>query len=121
MIGIKPYLLPMTLVHYGPTFPTPYVLQLWYVSSANRNETNGMMRSITRPLRRRTTLTTCAIVVDYRQRRRDGRSLIRRKTREQERREREEIEMYRSINDFQKFFKNIEGFKPGAGNLLTDA
>ena len=50
----------------------------------------------------------------------------------QKKREREEIEMYRSRNDAQKFFKNIkrltEGFKREAsscrderGNLMTDA
>ena len=46
--------------------------------------------------------------VDYRQSRREERSPIRRMKREQERREREEIEMYRSRNDAQKFFKNVK-------------
>ena len=68
---------------------------------------------------------------NYRQRRREERRLIKRRKREQEGREHEEIEMYRSRNDVQKFFKNVkrltEGFKPGAsscrderGNLVTD-
>ena len=49
--------------------------------------------------------TTRAIVADYRQKRREERRLIRCKKREQERREREEIEMYRSRNDAKKFLK----------------
>ena len=59
------------------------------------------------------------------------RRLIRCKKREQERREREDIEMYRSRNVAQIFFKNVkhltEGCKPGASscrneriNLVTD-
>ena len=75
---------------------------------------------------------TRVIVVDYKQRRREEKRLIRRKKRERKRRLREEIEMYRSRNDAQKFFKNVkrltEGLKHGAsscryerGNLLTDA
>ena len=49
---------------------------------------------------------TRVIVVDYKQRRREEKRLIRRKKRERKRRLREEIEMYRSRNDAQKFFKN---------------
>ena len=75
---------------------------------------------------------TRAILEDFRQKRREEKSLIRRKKRQQEWREREEIEMYRSRNEAQKFFKNVqrlrEGFKPGAsscrdkrGNMITDA
>ena len=44
---------------------------------------------------KRTSAATRAIVEDYRQKIREVRSLIRCKKREQERREREEIEMYR--------------------------
>ena len=64
------------------------------------------------------------IVNDLRQRRREERSLIRGKKREQERCDHEEIEMYRSRKDAQKFFKNV---KPGVsscrderGNLVID-
>ena len=74
---------------------------------------------------------TRVIADDYRQKRREERRHIRPK-RDQERRECDEIEMYRSRNDAQKFFKNVksltEGFKPSAsfcrderGNLVTDA
>ena len=51
---------------------------------------------------------TRAILEDFRQKRREEKSLIRRKKRQQEWREREEIEMYRSRNDPQKFFKNVK-------------
>ena len=68
-----------------------------------------------------------AIVEDYKQKRREERRFIRRRKREQERCEREEIEVYRSRNNAQKFFKNVKR-KPGAsscraerGNLTTDA
>ena len=54
--------------------------------------------------------TMRAIVEDYRQKRREERRLIRYQKRELERREREEIEMYRSRNDAQK-----------RSNLVTDA
>ena len=75
---------------------------------------------------------TRAIVEHYRRSRREERRLIRHKKREQERRDREEIGMYKSRNDAEKFFKNVkhltEGFKPGAsacrderGNLVTGA
>ena len=75
---------------------------------------------------------THAIVEGYSQKRGEERRLIRRKRMEQERRELEEIEMYSSRNDAQKFFKNVkrltEGFKPGASScrdercyLFTDA
>ena len=98
------------------------------------------MRSVARPLRRRTTFTNvrCSLPqrvpyeVDYRQRRREERRLIRCKKRQQERREREEIKIYRNRSETQKFFKNVkrltEGFKPGASScrderdkLVTDA
>ena len=63
---------------------------------------------------------TRAIVPNYKQKRRKERRFIRRKKMEQERREREEVEMYRSRSDAQKFFKNVkrltEGFKPGAAS-----
>ena len=48
---------------------------------------------------------TRAIVEDYRQKRRGERRFIICKKMEQERREREEIEIYRSRNDVQTFFK----------------
>ena len=70
-------------------------------------------------------------MVDYSQRRKGERRLISHKNREQERREREEIEMYTSWNDAENFFKNIKrltkGLKPEASpcrdervNLVKD-
>ena len=68
-------------------------------ASATKNDTYKRMLQ---------SAATRAIVEDYRQRRREDRRLIRRKKREQERRVHEEIEMYRSRNDAQKFFENVK-------------
>ena len=91
----------MTLVDYGPTLHTPYVLKLklWWISSVHRNETSGIMRRVASAEKndayksRLQSAATRAIVTHYRQRRREERRLIRRKKRLQERHEREEIEM----------------------------
>ena len=91
-----------------------------------------MMRSVARILQRRTTLTKPCQCGGLQAEELRKTRLIRRKKREQKRREREEIEMYSSRNDAQKFFKNVkrlmEGFKPRAshcrderGNLVTNA
>ncbi|XP_037957054.1 uncharacterized protein LOC119686977 [Teleopsis dalmanni] len=67
----------------------------------------------------------------YREMRKVERCLFRRKKRDQERREREEIEVCRNRNDARKFYQKVnrltQGFKPGAstckdenGNLVTD-
>ena len=75
--------------------------------------------------------TTRAIVENYREKRKEERRFFRYKKGEQERREREEVEMYRCRNDARKFYQKVErlteGYKPEAssckdehGNLVTD-
>ncbi|XP_037928856.1 uncharacterized protein LOC119663271 [Teleopsis dalmanni] len=67
----------------------------------------------------------------YREMRKVGRCLFRRKKRDQERREQEKIEVCRNRNDGSKFYRKVnrltQGFKPGAStckdensNLVTD-
>ena len=75
-------------------------LTLWLVSSVHRNECRAASAAKNDAYKHTLqSAATRAIFEDYRQKRREERLLIRRKNREQERREREEIEMYRSRND----------------------
>ena len=53
---------------------------------------------------------TQAVVENYREKRREERCLFRHKKREQERLEREEVEMYRCRNDARKFYQKFRKF-----------
>ncbi|XP_058982687.1 uncharacterized protein LOC131804200 [Musca domestica] len=68
---------------------------------------------------------------NYREKRREEKRIFRKKKKEQEKREREQIEMYRSKNEVRKFYQRVkhqtEGFGAGTssyrdeeGNLVTE-
>ena len=106
---VNPNILPLTLVDYGPTFATPYVLRRFRAPTETKPVAWwGVSQGLCgQEGRLQTYASVCSNARNYGGLPAEETG----KKREQERREREEIEMYSSKNDAKKSFKNVRLLK----------